>query len=621
MIGSVGDREEWKVLIVDEESMHIISTCCRMYDVMERGVTVVENVMVNRQPLSKLQAIYFLSPTEESVAHLINDFDPKKKSKVMYAGVHLFFTTRVPDSLFLKLKKAPVHARIRQFKELNLDFLAPESQLFHFDMPDSLCQLFSPRGNKEEEIQRIAKKLVSVCCTLSEYPLIRYSRTPVATALANAVSTAFDDLSSAESEQLAKKVDDRTTLLILDRTLDPVAPVLHEFTYQAMIFDLIDIKKDCTYEYTYNNGTKEIKKEVLLDEHDFLWPKLRHMHIADCINKVIEDFNAFLKTNKAVKLNNASKRTGVTSLKEMAAAMKEMPQFQEMFAKYSLHIRLAGECMDNYKGKELEKIATVEQDLATGQTSDGRSVKKSVLIKDLSDLLQDRSISDEDKMRLLITYIGAEEGKASDREELIDLSALSNAEKKAVEAISLFTDPIEKGSRERVQMAKERKKGRNTGEQVPYAVSRYVPVLKRVLQDMFEEQLSKREFPYLGEEPRDGGSSSGGRKKATSLKSASRKRTASKGKERDEEEMGPRVIVFIAGGVTYSEVRSAYELTESSNREVIIGGSSLLTPKKFLEGLTAVSGGPSTSGSNSASSSKPKPPAKHSDSDTDTDSD
>jgi hypothetical protein len=128
-----------------------------------------------------------------------------------------------------------------------------------------------------------------------------------------------------------KKIDDRTTLLILDRTIDPVAPVLHEFTYQAMIYDLIDIKKGSTYTYTYNNGNKDVKKEVLLDEYDFLWPKLRHMHIADCINKVIDDFNAFLKTNKAVKLNN--KRSGVTSLKEMAAAMKELPQFQEMFAK------------------------------------------------------------------------------------------------------------------------------------------------------------------------------------------------------------------------------------------------------------------------------------------------
>lgn len=84
------------------------------------------------------------------------------------------------------------------------------------------------------------------------------------------------------------------------------------------------------------------------------------MHIADCINRVIDDFNGFLKTNKAVALNHEATRK-VTTLKvrfyryanteavatlltsiilfilfisqEMSNAMKDMPQFQEMFAK------------------------------------------------------------------------------------------------------------------------------------------------------------------------------------------------------------------------------------------------------------------------------------------------
>jgi hypothetical protein len=45
-----------------------------------------------------------------------------------------------------------------------------------------------------------------MCCTLGEFPLIRYARTPVASALAAAVSDAFEDLSEAEKEQLNVRI-------------------------------------------------------------------------------------------------------------------------------------------------------------------------------------------------------------------------------------------------------------------------------------------------------------------------------------------------------------------------------------------------------------------------------
>jgi hypothetical protein len=57
------------------------------------ATAVVEDVEVNRQPLSKLEAIYFLSPSAESVDALIRDFDPEVKKRLMYSAVHIFFTS------------------------------------------------------------------------------------------------------------------------------------------------------------------------------------------------------------------------------------------------------------------------------------------------------------------------------------------------------------------------------------------------------------------------------------------------------------------------------------------------------------------------------------------------
>ena len=68
---------------------------------------MVENLARNRQPYPQLEAVYFLTPDEDSVKRFIRDFD----GKPLYAGAHVFFsnggslsnpiTSRlVPDLLF-----------------------------------------------------------------------------------------------------------------------------------------------------------------------------------------------------------------------------------------------------------------------------------------------------------------------------------------------------------------------------------------------------------------------------------------------------------------------------------------------------------------------------------------
>jgi hypothetical protein len=591
VFGSVredADDDNWRVLLVDRSSMKIVSASVRLFDVMEKGISVVEDVSVNRQPLSKLEAIYFLSPTSESVDALIRDFDPEVKKKLMYAAVHIFFTSKLPDNLAQKIKRAKVSSKIRTLRELNIDFLSPESRVFHLGMQESYGSFFGGSGGAQDLYRTIAKRLTGVFCTLGEMPHIRYARSPVASSLAAATSDAFDELSSDDKAKL-QKGDDRPTLLILDRTIDTLAPVLHEFTYQAMIYDLCEIENECTYKYSYSNGGKQITKEVLLDEYDFLWPKLRHMHIADCINKVIDDFNAFLKTNKAVNLKSASSKKGVASLREMTAAMKELPQFQDTFAKYSLHIRLAGECMEKYKGQDLQRIAMAEQDLATGVSAEGAKVKKERLLSELEDILSDGSVTMENKARLLMIYLASEDAQPSDRAfaRLLDKAGLGRKERQLVENLASMRSTIE-GVESQVQdWDKKKKKGKNA-EEVPYAVSRYVPMVKRIVESMLENQLPSDQFPYYGDEPK--GQAKETKKKAISLKTQTRVRST-KGKERDgdAEDLGPKVIVFVAGGITHSEIRSAYQLQDK--REVIVGGTSILTPAQYLEHLSALSGG------------------------------
>ena len=97
--------------------------------------------------------------------------------------------------------------------------------------------------------------------SLKDYPVVRYSsNASVAHQLATTLQTKLDSLIRLSPEYAVKDISlallknqaasqqvsgvARSVVLIVDRTIDLVAPLLHEFTYQAMIYDLLEITRD-----------------------------------------------------------------------------------------------------------------------------------------------------------------------------------------------------------------------------------------------------------------------------------------------------------------------------------------------------------------------------------------
>ncbi|KRY69165.1 putative acetylcholine regulator unc-18, partial [Trichinella pseudospiralis] len=506
----------WSVLVVDKLAMRMISACCKMHEVMNEGVTIVEDLNKKREPLTSLEAIYLIAPTHDSINRMMADF--QNPMKALYKAAHVFFTEACPDELFNELCKSPASKRIKTLKEINIAFTPYESQVYTLDSPETFQLFYNPlkQGGLIANMERIAEQIATVCATLGEYPSVRYRS---------------DFERNVELAHLGSEKA-RSQLLILDRGFDVVSPLLHELTFQAMAYDLFDIEND-VFRYETGAGGEHIDKEVLLDENDDLWTDLRHKHIAVVSQEVTKGLKKFMEGKRGVA-------TDMKSIKDLSNLIKKMPQYQKELNKYSTHLHLAEKCMQRYQAG-VDKLCKVEQDLAMGCDAEGEKIRDPVKL--ITPLLIEPSVDHMDKIRLIMLHILTRNGISEENlTKLLQHANIPPQEKATIVNTGfLGLNIISEAGKKRVWQPNRKER---IGEQT-YQTSRWTPVLK----DIVEWHKDRGQHVFY--------------------------------------RSGPRLIVFIVGGLTYSEMRCAYEVTrEKKTWEVVIGSDQLITPRRFLENLS-----------------------------------
>mmetsp|Transcript_1743 Transcript_1743/g.3627 ORF Transcript_1743/g.3627 Transcript_1743/m.3627 type:complete len:328 (-) Transcript_1743:1262-2245(-) len=232
-----------KVLVVDPHTMATVSAVYTHSEILQQEVFLVEYLdeydpEVPQDSLIHMKAVCFLRPTTHNISILKYQLSSPK-----YGEYHIFFSNMVQNASLQALAEADENQVVKQVQEYFADFVPLDQTHFTLTL-DEPHMCFLPCSVNAQGVRRardtIIEGLSSVLLSMKRRPLIRYQTRSI-----HAKGVALD-LWRLVYEQEVGLFDFRrgsgfSLLLIVDRLDDPVTPLLTQWTYQAMVHELVGI--------------------------------------------------------------------------------------------------------------------------------------------------------------------------------------------------------------------------------------------------------------------------------------------------------------------------------------------------------------------------------------------
>lgn len=612
-------KSTWKVLIMDKITLKVVSYSCKMADITDEGVSLVEDLYKRRQPLPTMDAIYFIQPTRENVVMFLSDMSGRVP---LYKKAYIFFSSPIPKELVSLIKNdVSVVPRIGALREMNLEYFAIDSQGFITDNERALEELFGENMENSRHydvcINVMASRIATVFASLRELPFVRYRaaktldsstvttlRDVVPTKLAASVWNCLTKYKTIPNFPQTETCE----LLILDRSIDQIAPVIHEWTYDAMCHDLLNMEGNkYVHEIPSKSGGEPEKKDVLLEDHDPVWLELRHAHIADASERLHDKMTNFVSKNKAAQIQQGGRNGAELSTRDLQKMVQALPQYSEQIDKLSLHVEIAGKINRIIREFDLRELGQLEQDLVFGDAGT-KEVINFLRIK--------QNATPENKLRLLMIYAAVypEKFEGDKAMKLMQLAKLSPDDMNAVHNMRLLEGSADSKKSSTgtfslkfdVNKRKHAARKDRTGEEETWQLSRFYPMIEELIEKLSKGELPTSEYPCMNDpSPTVHGTTQNASVRSNQVATAHSmrsRRTATWARPRssddgyssdsilrhtssDFKKMGQRIFVFIIGGATRSELRVCHKLTTKLKREVILGSSSIDDPPQFITKL------------------------------------
>lgn len=553
-----------KALLLDEETTPIVSLAASQTDVIGKETFLISRIAdraaapapgpggaeeakagaaaaaAAAPKMHHLKAVVLVRASRSSVDALVAHL-----ARPRFKEYHVFFTSFVADSQLAQIAEADEFEVVKQVQEYYADYYAVNPDLFSLNAFRTR-ELHQPeaywREAERSAFRRNVDGVLGLLLSLKKRPAVRYSRgSELAKRTAYEVARRMKEDASLFHFQQGSTTP---LLLVLDRRDDPVTPLLTQWTYQAMVHELVGITNNRVDMHNVPNVRKENREIVLSCEQDRFFKSSMYLNFGDLgasIKDLVERYRREVGSTREI-----------STIDDMKKFVENYPEFRALSGNVSKHVAVVTELSRLVELRALMEVSETEQELACHADHSGA-------LEAVLRLLDDPHPSDEDRLRLVCLYalryengrnqLGtlksmlrdrAATAKARNRTRAVD--ALLNHCGSGVRSGDLF------GQKGLAQKLASMFGGGLKGVENIYTQHR--PVLSEQLEQLAKGKLRTTNYPYV-----DG-----------------------------SEEKHQDVIVYIVGGVTYEEALAVHTINAAGNgMRVVLGGSSVHNSRSFID--------------------------------------
>lgn len=523
-----------KVLLMDRETIGITSVAYAQSEILQKEVYLFEQIDKSGQgpTMKHMKCVVFLRPTQENIQLLSAELKSPR-----YGVYYIYFSGIISKAAIKVLAESDESEVVREIQEFYADFFAISPHLFTLNLEKPIIGM----EWNQNSLQRTVQGITGILLALKKNPTIRYQSF---SSLARRLAENIRDTMVKESSLFHfQRGDTVPLLLILDRRCDPITPLLNQWTYQAMVHELLTIKNNRVSLIGVPGAPKDMSEVLLSAEQDEFYSNNMYLNFGDIgqtIKSLMDEFQTKAKSHQKVE-----------SIADMKAFVENYPQFKKMSGTVTKHVTLVGELSRLVTQHNLLEVSEAEQELAC-QEEHSQSLQK------IRRLLSSDKIRDLDAARLVLLYaIRYNKHSNNDVAGLTESLRRRGTPDKLIESVEAMirysnsgTETLSSSILTTKDVTKITDKIFKGLKGIENVFTQHTTVLKDIIDNLIKGRLTDDTYPAVGGEPFS--------------------------RVQD-------VIIFIIGGVTHEEGLAVHQLCRSnSGVRIALGGTFIHNSQSYL---------------------------------------